>query len=98
MNPTYYAKTDEAGRAEFRTWLKNMLHMGPVLVTFTKTDGTERELNCTLKEGDTIPYVKTTDRVKKINEEVCPVWDIDKQEWRSFKYESVTKVNINMGS
>lgn len=94
---TYYSKSDETQQAAFRKWVVDMLHTGPMKVTFLKTDGTEREMHCTLEESVAVPHVKTTDRVKEKNEEVCPVWDIDKNAWRSFRYDSVIKVEIDIG-
>lgn len=96
MDKTYYSDANEQQRAEFRDWLKGMLHLGPVTVTFRKQNGEERVMNCTLQEGVAIPHVKTTDRVKEINQEVCPVWDIDKEAWRSFNYESVLKIDMEL--
>lgn len=94
---TYYSKASESEQAIFRTWINDMLRMGPVTVFFIKSDGTEREMKCTLEEGVAIPHEKKTDRVKEKNEDVCPVWDLDKGAWRSFRYDAVTKVNIDIG-
>ena len=69
--------------------LNKLLKNNVVVVRFTKSDGTERVMNCTLRADMVVPHEKTTDRVKPINEEVCPVWDIDKGAWRSFRYDSV---------
>jgi hypothetical protein len=91
-NVTSYADLPEQEQQSFRLWLSSILHTTSVTVTFLKSDGTERVMNCTLMEGVAIPHVKTTDRTKEPNDEVCPVWDIDKQAWRSFRYDSVTKV------
>lgn len=96
MDMTYYATANESAQLEFRNWIKGMLRSGPVTVTFRKQDGEERVMNCTLQEGVAIPHVKTTDRVKEVNDEICPVWDIDKGAWRSFKYESVLRVNMEL--
>lgn len=96
MDKTYYSGADETGKAEFREWLKGMLHTGPVKVTFRKQNGEERVMNCTLSESIAVPHVKTTDRVKEVNLEVCPVWDIDKGAWRSFNYESVLKIDLEL--
>lgn len=93
---TYYTQADETQRAEFRDWLKGMLHTGPVQVTFQKQDGEKRVMNCTLSESIAVPHVKTTERIKEVNLEVCPVWDIDKGAWRSFKYESVTQIDMEL--
>jgi hypothetical protein len=54
-------------------------------------------MNCTLQEGKTLDYEKKTDRVKTVSEETCPVFDIDKKEWRSFRYDSVTEIRFNIG-
>lgn len=72
-----------------RKQLLTLLFQGPVVVTFTKKDGTQRVMKCTLHEDAVVPYEKTTDRVKQQNDSVCPVWDLDKQQWRSFTYDSV---------
>ncbi len=93
---TYYSKATDEEKVAFRKWMRSMLHLGPVTIWFKKSDGTEREMNCTLQDGVAIPHEKKTDKVKVINEEVCPVWDIDKGAWRSFKFESITKVNIDI--
>lgn len=93
---TYYAMADEASREAFRNWLKGMLRVGPMKVLFVKKDGTVREINCTLEEGVVVPHQKTTDRTKEQNDEVCPVWDIDKQAWRSFRYDAVREIRIEV--
>ena len=92
----YYVNASDLEKTAFRKWLSSMLHMGPVAVTFKKKDGTERLMSCTLQEGVAIPHEKTTDRVKEKNDETCPVWDIDKGAWRSFRYDSITKVELDI--
>lgn len=94
MDMTFYSTAGKDQQAEFREWMKGMLRKNAVSVTFRKQNGDERVMNCTLQEGIAIPHIKTTDRIKEVDVEVCPVWDIDKSAWRSFKYESVLKVSI----
>ena len=84
---------------EFQTWVKGLLHDSIVknlCITFTKTDGSSREMHCTLVESaipaDKIP--RNTDRPNSPTTQ--RVFDIDKQEWRSFKWESVTHVSFNI--
>jgi hypothetical protein len=76
-----------------RDELKEMLRDGAWTVTFTKTDGTERKMLCTLK-AELIPQeeVEGTKRVHKVNEEVLPVWDLEKDAWRSFRVDSVKEI------
>ena len=78
-------------------WFIGLLKTNKVQVIFTKSDGTERTMNCTLLEDIAIPYEKKTDKVKKENFDVIPCWDIDKGEWRSFKISSLLYVNFKLG-
>ena len=81
---------------EGRQWLIDMLKMGPVRVIFTKKDGSERTMNCTLKSDLTENYEKKTDRIKEQNQEVCPVFDLEAKGWRSFRYDSVKVVEFDL--
>ena len=60
-------------------------------ITFTKVDGDERVMDCTLQEH-IIPQIGESNRKK--NEEVLPVFDINKGEWRSFRLDSVTNIEL----
>lgn len=94
MNTHAVAPDSNEDKQAFRLWLKSILHEGPVAVTFKKKDGTERVMNCTLQESVVVPHEKTTDRIKEQNDDVCPVWDIDKSAWRSFRYDSIVQVSL----
>ena len=63
-------------------------------VTFTKSDGTERLMKCALKEDVVIPYSKKTDRTKEVNNDIVPVFDVEKNEWRSFRVDSVQSISL----
>jgi len=72
-----------------------LLKSGIVGVKFTKTDGTERTMKCTLLEGYIDKYErKTEDREKKVNEDVISVWDVEKKGWRAFRYDSLLEVHV----
>ena len=60
-------------------------------ITFTKVNGDERIMDCTLQEYMVPP---TNPDNRKENEEVLPVWDINKGEWRSFRLDSVTNIEL----
>ena len=96
MVSTLYSTWDEKEQKIFRDWIKSHLKMGPVTVTFSKKDGTERTMICTLKEEDVKVHEKKTDRVKEVSEDVCPVFDVEKQEWRSFRYDSIKEVRFDI--
>jgi len=68
------------------------------IVVFTKKDGTERSMKCTLQEG-VIPKTTKEDplsqkKIRALNEEVLPVWDTEKNSWRSFRIDSVKSFSV----
>lgn len=72
--------------------IKQILKENICYVTFTKKDGTKRDMKCTLN-SERIPtekQPKNTEKVKKQSKDVIPVFDLDKNEWRSFNIDSVT--------
>lgn len=86
---------------EFQTWVKGLLHdtnVENLCITFTKSDGTVRELKCTLAESriptDKLP--KGTGR--ETSDETQRVFDVEKQQWRSFRWDSVTDVKFTIGA
>ena len=93
---TYYSKASEEERKVFREWLGGVLRMYETKIHFKKKDGTIRVMVCTLQEGKTLDYEKKTDRTKIVSIETCPVFDIEKQEWRSFRYDSITQINFTL--
>ena len=76
-----------------REGVRNILRDRVVEITFTKTDGSQRVMNCTLQES-VIPTKETTSKTRTPNPEVCSVWDVDKQAWRSFRWDSITKIGV----
>ena len=72
------------------TLIKN-LQKKSMRITFTKVNGDERIMDCTLQEH-MIPQTGESNRKK--NEEVLPDFDINKGEWRSFRLDSVTNIEL----
>lgn len=72
--------------------IRDLLLNYKVKIKFHKKDGTEREMNCTLNENLVVPYVKKTDNVRKSDPKIVPVFDLDKNEWRSFNVDSLIGV------
>jgi len=73
--------------------LKTLLNEHVLSVTFTKKDGTERVMECTLKP-DLLPIqdenTEPKDKTRVENAEVIQVYDLENTGWRSFRVESVT--------
>jgi hypothetical protein len=86
---------------EFKTkkeknWLLNILRENDVTVKFTKKDGSDRTMICTLKE-EKIPNEKLPKTAEKQkNEEVLPVFDLESQGWRSFRWDSIKEIHFSV--
>lgn len=100
-NGTWYQTANEQERKEFREWLAGLLQTEKVTVSFTKVNGEHRDMTCTLKH-DLIPE----DQLKKsqIKESVedkeptnQPVYDVNANGWRSFRYDSITQIAFTLG-
>lgn len=69
-----------------------LLEEGAVTVTFDKLNGEERVMLCTA-QLDLIPEQHRPTK-ESTNKKSITVWDLNKQSWRSFKYDLVKKIEI----
>lgn len=67
----------------------NLLSNNICEVIFTKTDGTERTMKCTLNPSHLPKNDKVTTESKN---GTIPIWDIDKSAWRSFKESNLKSI------
>ena len=70
--------------------LRAELHKRNVKVTFTKLDGEERKMLCTLNEQVVPTYSSNPEKHRKAPSESIVVWDMEKAAWRSFRKDSIT--------
>jgi len=79
--------------------IKDALNSGKTTIGFVKANGEKREMLCTLRQ-DLIPQTPVVEGVeitkRKVNPDVQPVWDLEKQAWRSFRFDSVEFVLENV--
>jgi hypothetical protein len=75
--------------------LRTILHDHDCKITFTKVDGTERTMPCTLRE-DAMPQriVNEHHQTRLYKPETLSVFCLDKSEWRSFRVMNVTKIEL----
>jgi len=109
---TTYQEADETGRVIFRNWVRELLNVAEITVTFVKADGTVRDMRCTLDQ-DLIPPQPpraekpardTVDGIVRESREVTKpeeshtqkVFDLDASAWRSFRYDRLKKVTATM--
>ena len=88
---------NEIDTKEGREWLKGLLREREVTIFFTKKDGSEREMLCTLSENK-IPSEKTPKNSgKSKSDDALAVFDVKKSDWRSFRWDSVKKIEFSIG-
>lgn len=80
-------------------WLKGILKVTEATITFTKVDGTERVMKCTLEESK-LPVVELKEDAKprKVSDstKALRVFDIEKNEWRSFTIKNITRIELSL--
>jgi hypothetical protein len=90
-----YSSWDDADWSDYAEYIRDSLKEHEVTVAFTKKDGTEREMRCTLNPN----YLPTQDiteskEPRKKSENTIAVYDLDAHAWRSFTIRSVKKVIV----
>jgi len=107
---TQYQQSDDVNKAIIRDWIKSLLQKSEITVTFVKADGTDREMLCTLSWDkipvDKAPKVVSTGSIdgivteSKVRKEPDPhslrVFDVEKQEWRSFRFDRLKKITAEL--
>lgn len=79
--------------SENKDIIRKILRDGPAKVVFTKKDGTIREMICTLKRCILEEKnVELKNSGRHVNDEVLNVYDLEKNDWRSFRIDSVHTV------
>lgn len=83
----------------FRDGLIKNLSTGKLEVTFIKKDGSERIMICT-RCTDLMPALtplgeeEKEKRIQSNSPNNLPVWDLNANDWRAFRIDSVTSVAI----
>jgi len=103
---TTYQEADDVNKVIIRDWVKSLLHVTEVRVEFTKADGSVREMRCTLNPDKLPPtpaptgpvdgIVKESKQRKAPDPESIRVFDLDKNEWRSFRFDRLQKVGAEI--
>ena len=91
--------TDEL-EPKLHKWLKGVLVSTTATVTFTKVDGTERVMKCTL-EPEKIPKIEIKEDAKPRKQsdstKALRVFDLEKNEWRSFTIKNIKRIEFTIG-
>lgn len=74
--------------SNFQSTVRSLLESGKASVTFVKRDGSTRTMKCTNQAG----VVPATSGTRPESSTVQTVYDLDINEWRSFRWDSVQTV------
>ena len=99
-DPKNLSMIDDNLEKQIHGWLKSVLVTCPATITFTKVDGTERVMRCTL-EPTKLPVVELKEDAKPRKQsdstKALRVFDIEKQEWRSFTIKTINRIELTLG-
>ena len=98
-DPNNLVEIDDRVEPMLHEWLKSMLSVTEATVTFTKVDGTERVMRCTLEATKLPPVVVKEDakpRKETTSTKALRVFDVEKQEWRSFTIKNIKRIEISL--
>jgi hypothetical protein len=78
--------------------IKDALHTNVCTVTFTKVNGDERVMKCTLKEALLPAQIDVEESIEKKtktpNPDVLAVYDVTAEGWRSFRWDSLKDFKV----
>ncbi len=79
-----------------KEWLKTLLRERIVEITFVKADGSDRVMKATLLETKIPSEKMPKGNSKSQNDEVLPVFDVENDGWRSFRWDSIKQINFTL--
>lgn len=109
---TQYQEATDTERKIIRDWIRLLLQKTAARIDFVKSDGTVRQMHCTLDHdqipqstakpikspasttvAESIELVKPR---KPPSDETLRVYDLDKQEWRSFRFDRLQNITVDV--
>lgn len=95
----YYLQANEQERAAMREWLTGLLENERITVTFEKADGAQRVMTCTQSAAHGAIYTVTESQKepRAARPDVCVVWDCELNQWRSFRYDRLKRIEFSIG-
>jgi hypothetical protein len=107
---TQYQEATDTERKIIRDWIRLLLQKTAARIDFIKSDGTVRQMRCTL-DWDQIPpqppktapasaavaeSIESVKPRKQPSDETLRVYDLDKQEWRSFRFDRLQNITVDL--
>ena len=94
----YYVNASESEREIMRDWVRGLLLEREIQVDFEKATGEFRSMKCTLRADLGGNYTMNESKnPRKPNPDVCVVWDVNQQAWRSFRWDRMKRIQFDLG-
>jgi len=112
---TQYQEATDTERKIIRDWIRLLLQKTTARIDFVKSDGTVRQMRCTLDHDQIpvsiakpLPVTKSSAGTtvaeslesfkprKQPSDETLRVYDLDKQEWRSFRFDRLQNITVDV--
>jgi hypothetical protein len=109
---TQYQEATDTERKIIRDWIRLLLQKTAARIDFVKSDGTVRQMHCTLdhdqipqstakpiKSPSSTTVAESIELVKPRkppSDETLRVYDLDKQEWRSFRFDRLQNITVDV--
>lgn len=100
---TKYQDATDTEQKLIRDWVRSLLHSSVVTVQFIKSDGSLRVMNCTLDLDKIPPPAKSGGSIDGLprstgssDDNVQVAFDVDLQQWRSFRYDRLQNVTASI--
>lgn len=98
-DPNNLLEINDTVEQKLHEWLRSILGVTEASITFTKVDGTERVMRCTL-EPTKLPVVELKEdkkpRKQSDSTKALRVFDLEKQEWRSFTIKTIKRIELTI--
>jgi hypothetical protein len=98
-DPKNLTNIDDVTEGVLHKWLKDVLSNVPATITFTKVDGTQRVMKCTLEPAKLPPVVikeGAKPRKETTSTKALRVFDLELKEWRSFTTKNVKRIELDL--
>ena len=82
-----------------KKWVKSCLQTNICTITFTKKNGDERVMKCTLDEQHFPPVQREASEVSEFLQpakESFAVFDVEAQGWRAFRWDSIKRFEMTL--
>lgn len=77
--------------------LVDLLHNNDMKIVFTKADGSERTMICTLRSDAIVQYEKKTDKERTVvpNPDAVTVWDLEAEGFRRVTISKIISYEVH---